>query len=730
MNQIEVIRRIATMLSLRPNQVETALNLFAQGNTVPFIARYRKEATQLLDEVQLRQIRERYDYEEKLARRKETVRQALAAQNALTEDLADALAAACVLQDVEDLYRPFKPTRRTKAAAAREAGLKPLAELFRKQVKNGPPPEKAAEAYLTNTVKTADAAIQGAMYILSEDLAGNSTYRRYLREELWKTARLSCTLTVADAEAGPMLTYKNFNEKIRRLLGYRMLAINRGEAQKLLKSVLQTDTDKHIAHLVGMIISGPSPYVEILKDAAKDSYQRLIFPQLEREIRSELTASAEKQAISVFADNLRSLLLQPPFAGQVIMGLDPGYRTGCKCAVIDATGKVLDHGTYHLVGSKKQQQDAAEALTAWVKKHGITLISIGNGTASYETEQFVSHLIQHGNLTCSYMITNEAGASVYSASMLAREELPDLDVTIRGAVSIARRIQDPLAEAVKIDPKAIGVGQYQHDVDQKMLSAALDDVVESVVNAVGVDLNTASAALLRHVAGLTATTAANIVAYRKKNGPFRNRQDLNAVPRLGPSTFMQCAGFLRIKDGEEPLDNTAVHPESYALAKKILQHCGIHHEERKDTAALHLLQSKLPPNATAALAEKLHAGEPTIRDILTELRKPGRDLRDTMPQPLTRQKILSLDELQIGTTVRGTVQNVVDFGAFVDFGLKTPGLVHRSKLCRKPFCHPLDVVRVGDIVDAVIVAVDSRRGRISLSMTDVANNDTGKTTCK
>lgn len=726
MNQIEVIRRIATMLSLRPNQVETALNLFAQGNTVPFIARYRKEATQLLDEVQLRQIRERYAYEEKLARRKETVRQALAAQNALTEDLADALAAACVLQDVEDLYRPFKPTRRTKAAAAREAGLKPLAELFRKQAKNGPPPEKAAEAYLTNTVKTADAAIQGAMYILSEDLAGNSTYRRYLREELWKTARLSCTLTVADAEAGPMLTYKNFNEKINRLPGYRMLAINRGEAQKLLKSVLQTDTDKHIAHLVGMIISGPSPYAEILKDAAKDSYQRLIFPQLEREIRSELTASAENQAISVFADNLRSLLLQPPFAGQVIMGLDPGYRTGCKCAVIDATGKVLDHGTYHLVGSKKQQQDAAEALTAWVKKHGITLISIGNGTASYETEQFVSHLIQHGNLTCSYMITNEAGASVYSASMLAREELPDLDVTIRGAVSIARRIQDPLAEAVKIDPKAIGVGQYQHDVDQKMLSAALDDVVESVVNAVGVDLNTASAALLRHVAGLTATTAANIVAYRKKNGPFRNRQDLNAVPRLGPSTFMQCAGFLRIKDGEEPLDNTAVHPESYVLAKKILQHCGIHHEERKDTAALHLLQSKLPPNATAALAEKLHAGEPTIRDILAELRKPGRDLRDTMPQPLTRQKILSLDELQIGTTVRGTVQNVVDFGAFVDFGLKTPGLVHRSKLCRQPFCHP----RVGDIVDAVIVAVDSRRGRISLSMTDVANNDTGKTTCK
>ena len=724
MTEETMIAEIARTLGIRPAQVQSALSLFAQGNTIPFIARYRKEATGTLDEVQLRCIQEQYEYEQALASRKETVRQSIMDQGCWNDDLARSLEAARQLQDVEDLYLPYKPKKRTKASMAREAGLEPLADCFASQDPKGPDPEDAALAFLSDDVPTVEDAIQGAANILAERFSERADFRRHLRRELWQQARLTCSLQVEEDQAGPMLTYADFSERVARIPSYRIpsyriLAINRGENEKKLKVTLKEPADRHIAMLCQLVITRPSPYDQILRDAAADSYKRLISPQMEREIRNELTAQAEKQAIDVFAENLRHLLLQPPFAGQIILGLDPGFRTGCKAAVISATGQVLDYGTYYLTHSEQQKHQSAVSLANMIRRHGVTLISIGNGTASYETEQFVSHLIEAYHLKCRYVIANEAGASVYSASDLAREELPDLDVTIRGAVSIARRIQDPLAESVKIDPRAIGVGQYQHDVNQKALSAALDQVVTSVVNYVGVDLNTASPALLQHIAGLTAATAGNIVAYRNENGPFQNRQDLLNVPRLGPATFTQCAGFLRIKDGTEPLDNTSVHPESYGLAEKIAGHYGLSHDELKDPEKLAILRDKIQMNAAPKLAASLGAGEPTIKDILEELRKPGRDVRSDFPKPLTRRHVLSLSDLQIGSVVRGTVQNVVDFGAFVDFGLKTPGLVHRSQLSRHPFRHPTDVVHAGDIVEAEIISVDAARGRIGLSMKKV-----------
>jgi uncharacterized protein len=727
MTEDMMILIIANTIHVRPAQVRAALDLLNQGNTIPFIARYRKEATGVLDEVQLRQIKDQYEYEQALASRKETVRQSIIDQNQWTEELAAQLDAATQLQDIEDIYLPYKPKKRTKASMARDAGLEPLADLFWNQDPHGPAPETAAAAYINETIPTIEDAIQGAANIIAERLSEMTAFRKYLRDELWKQAKIACTLQDNDTDASTMLNYADFSEHISHIPSHRILAINRGENQKMIKVILQEDPDKHMAALTQLAIHHVSPYSSIIENAAADSYKRLIFPQMEREIRNDLTSRAEKQAIAVFAENLRNLLLQPPFANQIILGLDPGYRTGCKAAVIDSTGAVLDYGTYHLIGSANQRRESAHALTALIRKHGVTLISIGNGTASYETEQFVSSLIHDNKLKCRYIITNEAGASIYSASDLAREELPDLDVTIRGAVSIARRIQDPLAEAVKITPQSIGVGQYQHDVNQKSLCSALDSVVESVVNYVGVDLNTASTALLQHISGLTSQTAANIVAYRNENGPFHNRQELLDVNRLGPATFTQCAGFLRIKHGQESLDNTSVHPESYGLAEKIIAHYGMKLKDLKQEKTLRILQSKLQMNAAPTLAKELHAGEPTIRDILEELRKPGRDARSEFPQPLTRKHILSLEELKIGTIVRGTVHNVVDFGAFVDFGLKTPGLIHRSELCKHPFRHPTEVIHVGDIVDAVIISVDAKRGRIGLSMKQVPEDHSDKT---
>lgn len=716
MTEKQLIQTVANAVGVRISQVQAALHLLQDGNTIPFIARYRKEATGVLDEMQLRRIQECYTYEQALQDRRETIRQSITEQGLWTTTLAQQLEAATHLQEIEDIYLPYKPKKRTKASMARDAGLEPLADIFWQQSPYGADPKDAAVLYINDEVPAIEDAISGAENILAERISELTSFRQFLRQDLWKSAKLTCTLQVDEAEAPIMATYQNFSQRICHLPSYRILAINRGEAQKQLKVTLMANHDFYIEKLTQYILHGSSPYTQLLADAAADSYKRLIFPQLEREIRNDLTEKANKQAIAVFAENLRNLLLQPPFTGQTILGLDPGYRTGCKAAVIDATGHVLAHGTYYLTSSERQRQQSAAALGKMIKKYGVTLISIGNGTASYETEQFVSAMLTAQQLSCPYIIANEAGASVYSASELAREELPDLDVTIRGAVSIARRIQDPLAESVKIDPKSIGIGQYQHDVNQKDLSTALDAVVDSVVNYVGVDLNTASAALLQHVSGLTAATAANIIAYRNENGPFHNRQELLSVNRLGPATFTQCAGFLRIKDGDEPLDNTSVHPESYNLAKKIAAHYGFVPADLQNTSKLHLLKEKIQMNAVPLLAASLHAGKPTIRDILEELRKPGRDVRSAFPKPLTRRHVVSLDELKVGTIVRGTVHNVVDFGAFVDFGLKTPGLIHRSELCSHRFRHPTDVISVGDIVDAMIISVDAQRGRIGLSL--------------
>lgn len=716
MTEKQLIQTVANAVGVRISQVQAALHLLQDGNTIPFIARYRKEATGVLDEMQLRRIQECYTYEQALQDRRETIRQSITEQGLWTTTLAQQLEAATHLQEIEDIYLPYKPKKRTKASMARDAGLEPLADIFWQQSPYGADPKDAAVLYINDEVPAIEDAISGAENILAERISELTSFRQFLRQDLWKSAKLTCTLQVDEAEAPIMATYQNFSQRICHLPSYRILAINRGEAQKQLKVTLMANHDFYIEKLTQYILHGSSPYTQLLADAAADSYKRLIFPQLEREIRNDLTEKANKQAIAVFAENLRNLLLQPPFTGQTILGLDPGYRTGCKAAVIDATGHVLAHGTYYLTSSERQRQQSAAALGKMIKKYGVTLISIGNGTASYETEQFVSAMLTAQQLSCPYIIANEAGASVYSASELAREELSDLDVTIRGAVSIARRIQDPLAESVKIDPKSIGIGQYQHDVNQKDLSTALDAVVDSVVNYVGVDLNTASAALLQHVSGLTAATAANIIAYRNENGPFHNRQELLSVNRLGPATFTQCAGFLRIKDGDEPLDNTSVHPESYDLAKKIAAHYGFVPADLQNTSKLHLLKEKIQMNAVPLLAASLHAGKPTIRDILEELRKPGRDVRSAFPKPLTRRHVVSLDELKVGTIVRGTVHNVVDFGAFVDFGLKTPGLIHRSELCSHRFRHPTDVISVGDIVDAMIISVDAQRGRVGLSL--------------
>ena len=716
MTEKQLIQTVANAVGVRISQVQAALHLLQDGNTIPFIARYRKEATGVLDEMRLRRIQECYTYEQALQDRRETIRQSITEQGLWTTTLAQQLEAATHLQEIEDIYLPYKPKKRTKASMARDAGLEPLADIFWQQSPYGADPKDAAVLYINDEVPAIEDAISGAENILAERISELTSFRQFLRQDLWKSAKLTCTLQVDEAEAPIMATYQNFSQRICHLPSYRILAINRGEAQKQLKVTLMANHDFYIEKLTQYILHGSSPYTQLLADAAADSYKRLIFPQLEREIRNDLTEKANKQAIAVFAENLRNLLLQPPFTGQTILGLDPGYRTGCKAAVIDATGHVLAHGTYYLTSTKRQQEQSAIALRNIIKKYKVTLISIGNGTASYETEQFVSAMLTAQQLSCPYIIANEAGASVYSASELAREELPDLDVTIRGAVSIARRIQDPLAESVKIDPKSIGIGQYQHDVNQKDLSTALDAVVDSVVNYVGVDLNTASAALLQHVSGLTAATAANIIAYRNENGPFHNRQELLSVNRLGPATFTQCAGFLRIKDGDEPLDNTSVHPESYDLAKKIAAHYGFVPADLQNTSKLHLLKEKIQMNAVPLLAASLHAGKPTIRDILEELRKPGRDVRSAFPKPLTRRHVVSLDELKVGTIVRGTVHNVVDFGAFVDFGLKTPGLIHRSELCSHRFRHPTDVISVGDIVDAMIISVDAQRGRVGLSL--------------
>jgi len=715
---------IAKELKVRPKQVAAAIELLDDGNTVPFIARYRKEATGSLEDEQLRQLEERLSYLRNLAKRQEEILGKIAEQGKLTDELRTAIEKTTKLQELEDLYLPYKQKKRTRAMMARERGLEPLANamMLQAQTKGSALAEAAAFVDEEKGVKTAEDALAGAMDIVAETTMEDAALRKKMRNRLWNMAILTTSLCEDAAEEDKQVLemYAEYREPVHTLPSHRILAINRGEKKGALKVKLEIDHEENCRRIYNEIHRQPSIFDDCLRAAIEDGYKRLLLPALEREIRAQLTEEAEAQAIKVFGVNLRQLLLQAPLAGHTVMGLDPGYRNGCKMAVVDATGQVLDHGVLQVTQSDRAKEAAAKTVLASIKKNHVTLISIGNGTASYETEQFTSELIRENNLTdVHYIIANEAGASVYSASALAKEELPEYDVVIRGAVSIARRVQDPLAELVKIDPKAIGVGQYQHDVNQKELSQTLDATIESAVNHVGVDLNTASAALLKHIAGINSTIANNIVAYRNENGTFMSRRQLLKVPRLGPAAFTQCAGFLRIAGAKSPLDNTPVHPESYKLAEAILEKLGFDLQDLSDKDQLALLAAKSKLVDITKLAKELDAGEPTVKDILDALVKPGRDPREDLPAPLTRQAIVKLSDIKPGTIMRGTVRNITDFGAFVDIGLHQDGLIHISELSKKRVKHPLDVLSIGDVLNVMVISIDEKRNRIGLSLKQV-----------
>ena len=717
---------IAKELGVKPGQVEAAVTLLDEGNTVPFIARYRKEVTGELQDEQLRTIEERIKYLRNLEARRQEIINAITEQEKMTDELRASLMKAVKLQELEDLYLPYRPKKRTRAMIARERGLEPLADMILNDTVTSGNPLDIAREYISEEVPTPEDAIQGASDIVAESVSDSADFRATLRKRMWKEGFIQAELVEDNEHKDQFLQYNEYAEPVRQMPSHRILAVNRGEKLGALKLALTVPDESYIQYMVrGITNNEQSIFSDVKASAVADAYKRLIFPALERDIRNELTESADEQAIKVFGVNLKNLLLQPPLAGHVIMGLDPGYRTGCKMAIIDAQGNVLDYGAYYLTNSEKLKQEAQKKLAEKIRKFNVTLLSIGNGTASYETEQFASKMIEEEKLDCHYIITNEAGASVYSASKLAIDELPDLDVTIRGAVSIARRVQDPLAESVKIDPKSIGVGQYQHDVNQKQLTHTLDQVVESVVNHVGVELNTASPAILQHIAGISGTVAKNIVTFRQENGGFTSRKQLLKVPRLGPAAFTQCAGFLRLNGAKNPLDNTSVHPESYELAERIIGELGFTLKDLQDKSQLEALQVKLPLVDVDKMAHKLDAGIPTVRDIIAALAKPGRDPREDLPAPLTRKHVVSLEDIKVGTVVKGTVHNVVDFGAFIDFGLKTNGLLHRSELCTAKQ-HPSDVLAVGDIIEAEIISVDVKRNRIGLSVKSLRNKDKKK----
>ena len=717
---------IAKELGVKPGQVESAVTLLDEGNTVPFIARYRKEVTGELQDEQLRTIEECIKYLRNLEARRQEIINAITEQEKMTDELMASLMKAVKLQELEDLYLPYRPKKRTRAMIARERGLEPLADMILNDTVTSGNPLDIAREYISEDVPTPEDAIQGASDIVAEIVSDSADFRATLRKRMWKEGFIQAELVEDNEHKDQFLQYNEYAEPVRQMPSHRILAVNRGEKLGALKLALTVPDESYIQYMVrGITNNEQSIFSDVKASAVADAYKRLMFPALERDIRNELTESADEQAIKVFGVNLKNLLLQPPLAGHVIMGLDPGYRTGCKMAIIDAQGNVLDYGAYYLTNSEKLKQEAQKKLAEKIRKFNVTLLSIGNGTASYETEQFASKMIEEEKLDCHYIITNEAGASVYSASKLAIDELPDLDVTIRGAVSIARRVQDPLAESVKIDPKSIGVGQYQHDVNQKQLTHTLDQVVESVVNHVGVELNTASPAILQHIAGISGTVAKNIVAFRQENGGFTSRKQLLKVSRLGPAAFTQCAGFLRLNGAKNPLDNTSVHPESYELAERIIGELGFTLKDLQDKSQLEALQVKLPLVDVDKMAHKLDAGIPTVRDIIAALAKPGRDPREDLPAPLTRKHVVSLEDIKVGTVVKGTVHNVVDFGAFIDFGLKTNGLLHRSELCTAKQ-HPSDVLAVGDIIEAEIISVDVKRNRIGLSVKSLRNKDKKK----
>ena len=716
---MDIIQTLAQELDKNPQHVENVVRLLDEGNTIPFIARYRKELHGAMDDTALRTLEERLQYLRNLEERRETVKKAIEEQGKLTEELSAAIDSAKTLAEVEDLYRPYKQKRRTRATAAREKGLEPLAALLLAQERDCPRPEDAAQAFIDpeKGVETVADALQGANDIIAETLSDDADIRKTLRGLLSRQGRLRSL--AATEEDSVYRLYYDFDQPLSKLAGHQILAVNRGEKEGFLSVSVLLDRESALPLMRRAVVKPGSAAMEFIKAACEDAYDRLIYPSLEREARSTLTDSANEGAIGQFALNLKPLLMQPPVKGKVTMGLDPGYRMGCKVAVVDGTGKVLDTAVVYPTYGERQKKESIVTLAKLIRKHGVEHIAIGNGTASRETEQMAVELIRTLGGGVSYMMVSEAGASVYSASKLAAEEFPEYDVNLRSAVSIARRMQDPLAELVKIDPKAIGVGQYQHDMPQKRLDETLGGVVEDCVNAVGVDVNTASASLLGRVAGLNGTTAKNIVKYREENGAFTTRRQLLKVPKVGPKAFQQCAGFLRVPESRNVLDHTGVHPESYPAAEQLLTLCGYTAAD-VGAAAMSQLPQKVRAIGEENAARQIGVGVPTLQDVVQELVKPGRDVRDDLPAPILRTDVLDIKDLKPGMELTGTVRNVVDFGVFVDIGVHQDGLVHISQICDRFIKHPSQAVAVGDVVKVVVLEVDEKKHRISLSMRQAA----------
>ena len=718
---------IAQELEVKESQVEAAVKLIDEGNTIPFIARYRKEATGGLSDETLRDLGERLTYLRNLEQRKEEVVKSIEEQGKLTDEIIQAVAISKTLAEVEDIYRPYKQKKKTRATVAKAKGLEPLSEIIIEQ-KETTPIEKIAEKYINienlseedkknkdKVVKTAEEAIQGALDIIAENISDNSKYRKEIKRICYREAQIETKATDEEKKSNYEMYYDK-QEPIKYIPSHRILAINRGEKEEFLKVKIQKPEEKILMYIEKDIIKGETQFTEMLKATILDAFKRLIEPSIDREIRSDLTEKAEEKAIKVFGQNSKQLLLGAPIKGKTVMGFDPAYRTGCKIAVIDETGKVLDYTTVYPTEPQNDVEGAKKELLKLIEKDKIDMIAIGNGTASRESEMFVSDMIKETPRDVHYVIVSEAGASVYSASKLATEEYPDINVSIRGAISIARRLQDPLAELVKIDPKAIGVGQYQHDVNQKKLAESLTGVVEDSVNKVGVDVNTATPSLLSYVSGINGTIAKNIVKYRDENGKLKNRKELLKVPKLGKVAFEQCAGFLRIFDGENPLEITAVHPESYEATEKLLANLGFNKTDLKDREKIDELRQKLKSVDVAKTAKELEIGEMTLADIISELAKPGRDPREDMPKPILRSDVLKLEDLKEGMILTGTVRNVIDFGAFVDIGVKHDGLVHISEMSEKFIKNPSEIVSVGDIVKVKVIKIDLERQKVGLSM--------------
>ncbi len=723
----KIIKVIAEELNIKASQVENTVKLIDEGNTIPFIARYRKEVTGGLSDEVLRELGERLNYLRNLEQRKEEVIKSIDEQGKLTDEILQAVAIAKTLAEVEDIYRPYKQKKKTRATVAKAKGLEPLAQIIIEQTETKAIQEIAKQYINVDTlseedkknkdkvVNTAEEAIQGALDIIAEDISDNAKYRKEIKRQCYREALIE-TRASKEEEKSNYEMYYEYSEAIKYIPSHRILAINRGEKEEFLKVKIEKPEEKILGYIERDVIKGETQFTQMLKETILDSFKRLIEPSIEREIRSDLTEKAEEKAIKVFGQNSKQLLLGAPIKGKTVMGFDPAYRTGCKIAVIDETGKVLDYTTVYPTEPQNDVEGAKKELLKLIEKDEIDMIAIGNGTASRESEMFVAEMIKEASRPVHYVIVSEAGASVYSASKLATEEYPDINVSIRGAISIARRLQDPLAELVKIDPKAIGVGQYQHDVNQKRLAESLTGVVEDSVNKVGVDVNTATPSLLSYVSGINNSIAKNIVKYRDENGKLKNRKQLLKVPKLGKVAFEQCAGFLRILDGDNPLEITAVHPESYEATEKLLTKLGFDKKDLKDKEKLEDLRKKLKSVNIEAMAKELELGEMTLSDIIDELAKPGRDPREDMPKPILRSDVLKLEDLKEGMVLTGTVRNVIDFGAFVDIGVKHDGLVHISEMSDKFIRNPSEVVSVGDIVKVKVIKIDQERQKVGLSM--------------